>query len=186
MESKEIKRYERTIEHLASSGLLEAAIKADMLIRKLNSQPITEQLEIQNIIKELFGTVGSNPTISMGFLCDFGCNIHVGNNFYAAYNCVMLDYAEIRIGDNCLIGPNVGLYITSHNLKPDKRHESGYAQPIWIGNNVWIGGNTCILGGVKIGDGVVIGAGSVVNKDVEPNTVVAGNPIRVIKRIEED
>ena len=186
MVPKEIKKYERTLEHLVSSGLLESAIKADALIRRLNSTPITEQEEIQNIIKELFGSVGANPSVSTGFHCDFGCNIHVGDNFYTANNCVMLDYAEIRIGDNCLIGPNVGLYTTSHNIHPYQRYKSGYARPITIGNNVWIGGNTCILGGVNIGDGAVIGAGSVVNKNVEPNTVVAGNPIRVIKRIEED
>ena len=107
MVPKEIKKYERTLEHLVSSGLLEPAIKADALIRRLNSTPITEQEEIQNIIKELFGSEGANPSVSTGFHCDFGCNIHVGDNFYTAYNCVMLDYAEIRIGDNCLIGPNV-------------------------------------------------------------------------------
>lgn len=178
--------YLRSIEHLVSTNRLEQMIKADTLVRKLNSIPITEQEELINTIKSLFGSVGNNPSVSHGFHCDFGDNIHVGDNFYAGYNCTMLDYAQIIIGDNCLIGPNVGLYTTSHNLRPNKRHESGFAQQIVIGNNVWIGGNSCILGGVKIGDGAVIGAGSVVNKDVEPNTVVAGNPIRTIKRVDED
>ncbi|MCH5220970.1 MAG: sugar O-acetyltransferase [Muribaculaceae bacterium] len=175
--------YLRSIEHLVSTNRLEQMIKADTLVRKLNSIPITEQEELFNTIKSLFGGVGNNPSISNGFHCDFGDNIHVGDNFYAGYNCTMLDYAQIIIGDNCLISPNVGIYTTGHELHPKDRYKSGYAMPIKIGNNVWIGGNCCILPGVTIGDGAVIAAGSVVNRDVESNILVAGNPIKFIKNI---
>ena len=180
--AKEI-TYERNLEFLIENGLIEPMIKADLLTKRLNSLPISEQGDILKTIKELLGSVGKNPSISAGFHCDLGYNIHVGDNFYAGYNCVMLDYAEIKIGDNCLIGPNVGIYTTGHNLNPVERYKTGFAKPIKIGNNVWIGGNCCILPGVTIGDGAVIAAGSVVNRDVESNILVAGNPLKFIKNI---
>lgn len=176
-------RYDRTLEHLITSGRLEAMLKADELLRKFNSLPLIAQEEQAAIIRDLFGSVGKNPSVSRGFQCDFGCNIFVGDNFYAGYNCVMLDYAEIRIGDNCLIGPNVGIYTASHDLAPEDRYKTGYAEPITIGNNVWIGGNSCVLPGVTIGDGAVIAAGSVVSEEVEPFTVVGGTPSRFIKTV---
>ena len=177
--------YERNLEFLIENGLIEPMIKADLLTKRLNSLPISEQEDILKTIKELFGSVGKNPSISAGFHCDLGYNIRVGDNFYAGYNCVMLDYAEIKIGDNCLIGPNVGIYTTGHNLDPVNRYKSGFAKPIKIGNNVWIGGNACIMPGVKIGDNSVIGAGSVVTKDIPSGVIAAGNPCKVIRNITE-
>lgn len=122
----------------------------------------------QDIIGELFGSVGSNPTIDDNFYCDFGLNIHVGDNFHADYNCTMLDLAEILIGNNCLIGPDVGIYTAGHRLEPEGRVLDVYGLPITIGNDVWIGGHSTILPGVTIGDGAVIAAGSVVTMDVAP------------------
>lgn len=176
-------RYERTVEHLVATGRLESILKADELLRKFNNLPLIAQEEQAAIIRNLFGYVGENPSVSKGFQCDFGCNIFVGDNFYAGYNCVMLDYAEIRIGDNCLIGPNVGIYTASHDLAPEGRYKTGYAESIKIGNNVWIGGNSCVLPGVTIGDGAVIAAGSVVSEDVDPFTVVGGTPAKFIKAV---
>lgn len=185
-QDKEPKRlhYNRNIEELIQSGKLMPMLKADTLVRKLNSLPLENQEEQLRVIKELLGAVGENPNIANGFHCDFGCNIYVGDNFYAGYNCTMLDYAEIRIGNNCLIGPNVGIYTTGHNLEPHDRYKTGFAQPITIGNDVWIGGHSCIMPGVTIGDGAVIAAGSVVTKDVVPRTVVGGVPAMLIKTIE--
>ena len=176
--------YNRSIESLIDSGLLESLLKADKLVRELNALPLIAQEDQQRIVRELFGSVGCNPSVSAGFRCDFGCNIHVGDNFYAGYNCTILDYAEIHIGNNCLIGPNVGIYTTGHNLKPDDRYKTGYAESINIGNDLWIGGHSCIMPGVNIGDGAVVAAGSVVTKDVEPRTFVGGVPARFIKNIE--
>lgn len=176
--------YDRTIEHLITTDRLEHMLKADELLRKFNSLSLIAQDEQIAIIRDLFGSAGISPVVSRGFQCDFECNIFVGDNFYAGYNCVMLDYAEIRIGDNCLIGPNVGIYTTSHNIAAENRHKTGYAMPINIGNNVWIGGNSCILPGVTIGDGAVIAAGSVVSDEVETFTVVGGTPAKFIKTVE--
>ncbi len=176
-------RYERNIRFLMDNGLLETMVKADALVRKLNSLSIVQQEEMNATIRELFGTVGVNPSVSANFHCDFGCNIHVGNNFYAGYNCTMLDYAEIRIGDNCMVGPDVGIYTTYHDEKPEGRYLSGYAEPITIGNDVWIGGGARILSGVTIGDGAIIAAGAVVRNNVDSRTIVGGVPAKFIKNV---
>ena len=95
----------------------------------------------------------------------------------------MLDLAEIRIGDNCLIGPDVGIYTAGHRLEPEGRTTDVYGLPITIGHDVWIGGHSTILPGVTIGDGAVIAAGSVVIKNVPPHSLVAGNSAIFKKQI---
>ena len=158
--------------------------KVSALTKQLNSLTLAEQTEKQKIIMELFGSVGSNPFVGDNFHCDFGQHIHVGDNFHADYNCTMLDLAEIRIGNNCLIGPDVGIYTAGHRLEPEGRTLDVYGMPITIGNDVWIGGHSTILPGVTIGNGAVIAAGAVVTHDVEPYTIVGGVPAKVIKKIE--
>ena len=167
-----------------SDDVLMLMAKVSALLKQLNSLTLSEQAEKQEIIRELFGSVGSNPFVGDNFHCDFGQNIHVGDNFHADYNCTMLDLAEIHIGNNCLIGPDVGIYTAGHRLEPEGRMLDVYGLPIAIGNDVWIGGHSTILPGVSIGDGAVVAAGAVVTKDVEPNTIVGGVPAKVIKKIE--
>ncbi len=165
-----------------SDDVLMLMTKVSALTKRLNSLTLAEQTQKQEIIKELFGSVGSNPFVGDNFHCDFGQNIHVGDNFHADYNCTMLDLAEIRIGNNCLIGPDVGIYTAGHRLEPEGRTLDVYGQPITIGDDVWIGGHSTILPGVSIGDGAVVAAGAVVTKDVPDNVVVGGIPAKVIKK----
>lgn len=166
-----------------SEEVLMQMIKTSVLVKQLNSLTLVEFAQKQELIRQLLGTVGSNPFIGDNFHCDFGLNIHVGDNFHADYNCTMLDVAEIHIGHNCLIGPDVGIYTAGHRLQPEGRTLDGYGLPITIGNDVWIGGHSTILPGVTIGDGSVVSAGSVVIKDVPPQTLVGGNPANIIKTI---
>lgn len=165
--------------------LKEAFKRSGRLVQQLNAAPYEDEELKKGIITELFGTVGSHVSVEHNFHCDLGYNIHVGDNFYAGYNCTILDMAEVRIGDNCLIGPNVGIYTAGHDITPKDRHKTGYAKPINIGRNVWIGGHCTIIGGVSIGDNSIIAAGSVVTKDVPTNTIYGGNPARKLKDIEE-
>ena len=132
----------------------------------------------------LFGTLGEKADLNTPFACDFGSHIHIGKNFFCNYGCTFLDIAEIRIGDNVLMGPNVGLFTAGHPIDPQGRLDNiGTGNPIVIGNGVWIGGNVSVLAGVKIGDNAVIGAGSVVTHDIPANCVAAGNPARVIRML---
>lgn len=166
-----------------SEDILSLMVQTSELVKQLNHLTLADFRDKQEIIKQLFGSVGDNPFVGDNFHCDFGKNIHVGYNFHANYNCTMLDVAEIHIGNNCLIGPDVGIYTAGHQLKPEGRTLDGFGQAIMIGHDVWIGGHATILPGVTIGDGAVVAAGSVVTKDVPALTLVAGNPAVVKKNI---
>ncbi len=121
------------------------------------------------------------------FYCEFGTRVTLGDNFYANYNCVMLDVAPITIGKNCMLGPNVSIYTAGHPIHAATRNTGyEYGKPITIGDNCWIGGSVTITPGVNIGNNVVIGAGSVVTRDIPDNVVAVGNPCRVIRKISDD
>ncbi|PAQ13492.1 acetyltransferase [Bacillaceae bacterium SAOS 7] len=137
------------------------------------------------LLKELFGSTGENLFVEPNIRCDYGYNIHVGENFYANFDCVILDVCEVRIGDNCFMAPSVHIYTATHPLDPFERNSGvEYGKPVTIGNNVWIGGRAVINPGVSIGNNVVIASGAVVVKTVPDNVVVGGNPAKIIKRLE--
>ncbi|CAL2082110.1 putative maltose O-acetyltransferase [Tenacibaculum sp. 190524A02b] len=160
-------------------------VRAGKLLQKFNSTDFEDDETKVSLLHELLGTVGKGIVVEHNFHCDFGYNIHVGANFYAGYNCTILDMAEVSIGDNCLIAPNVGIYTAGHTINPINRHKTGYAKPITIGNNVWIGGHCAIIGGVTIGDNSIIAAGSVVTKDVPKNTIYGGKPAKKLRDIDK-
>ena len=143
--------------------------------------------ELNSLFKAFLGSFGDGSMIVPPFYCDYGINIKIGKNSYFNMNCTFLDVCEIRIGDNVFVGPNTAFYTPCHPVHKDFRYKGlEYGKPIVIKDNVWIGGNVVILPGVTIGDGAVIGAGSVVTKDVDPMTIVAGNPAKVIRKITEE
>ncbi len=138
----------------------------------------------EKIIKDLFGKTGNIFNIEQPFMCDYGYNIEIGENFYSNHNLIILDGNKVKFGDNVFIAPNCAFYTAGHPLDSKRRNQGlEYAKPIKVGNNVWIGGNVVVLPGVTIGDNVVIGAGSIVNRDIPSNVVAVGNPCRVIKQI---
>ncbi len=137
-----------------------------------------------NILLKILGHTGKSFLIEQPFMCDYGYNIEIGENFCANHNLLILDSARVKIGDNVLIGPNCSFYTSSHPIDYQQRsHGAEYAQPITIGNNVWIGGNVVVLPGVTVGDNSVIGAGSIISKDIPKNSVAVGNPCKVIKSL---
>lgn len=141
--------------------------------------------ERDRLLSRLLGKKGRNCNIVQPFHCDLGYNIEVGDNFFANYNCVILDEAKVRFGDNVFIAPNCGFYCAGHPLDTEQRNRGlEYAYPITVGNNVWIGAQVCVLPGVTIGDNTVIGAGSVVTRDIPSGVVAVGNPCRVVRRLE--
>lgn len=158
--------------------------KAREKLMAFNSE--TDEQKRNYIIKSLFGKIGENCFVTPNFFCDYGLNIELGDNVYFNTNCVILDCASVKIGSNTLLGPNVQIYTATHPLDYKTRN-SGIesAKSITIGENCWIGGSAVILPGINIGDGCVVGAGSVVTGDFPNNSIIAGNPAKVIRQIEQ-
>ena len=143
--------------------------------------------ERQQLIKNIVGKIGDGFQIEQPFYCDFGYNIHIGKNFYANYNLVILDEAAVTIGDYVFIAPDCGLYTAGHPINAAQRNEGlEYAKPITIGNHVWIGGGVKIMPGITIGSNVVIGSGSIVTKNIPDGVIAAGNPCKVLREIAEE
>lgn len=152
-----------------------------------NSLAPAKVRERNQILKKLLGSTGSRFFIEPPFHCDYGYNIQLGENFYANYNCTILDGAKVSIGDNVMFGPNVNLYTAGHPIHFEPRNEGWeYALPIVIGANVWVGGNTVINPGITIGENTVIGSGSVITKDIPANVIAVGNPCRVLRPITDE
>lgn len=153
----------------------------DICFEYNNTKPSNTERR-KELMKQIIGNIKGNFIIEQPFMCDYGYNIEIGENFYANHNLIILDANKVKFGDNVLIGPNCSFYTSGHPTDVNLRKQFlEYAKPIEVGNNVWIGGNVIVLPGVKIGDNVVIGAGSVVTKDIPSNSIAVGDPCRVVK-----
>ncbi len=166
--------------------LFNRRVVAKKLFRAYNNTEDDEMEKRNGIMKELFKSVGNNVWIEPDFRCEFGKNISIGNDVYINFGCVILDCGQVSIGNNTLIGPNVGLYSGNHTTDAEERAAGGLIpKPITIGDRVWICGNVNIVPGVSIGDDAIIGAGSVVTHDIPAGVIAAGNPCRVLRKITE-
>lgn len=176
---------------------LEYKNTARKLLTQYNAFSYDQKDEKTKVLNQLFGSMGTNVSVGLPFICDYGRNIHIGTNVSINMNCTFVDCNKIEIGNHVLIASNVQIYTATHpvelsdRLTPDWDPVSGeyfcrtYALPVKIGNGCWIGGGVIILPGVSIGDGTVIGAGSVVTKDIPANCVAVGNPCRVVRKINQ-
>lgn len=179
-------RRDAQMAYVSDDSIMEEQKLCRKKLQKLNFMDRSDFDGIAEAVKSLLGR-SDGAFINPPFYCDYGTHIEVGKNFYANYNCTILDVAKVRIGDNCQMAPNVAIYTAGHPLHPVTRNSLyEYGKEVTIGDNVWIGGNTVICPGVHIGDHVVIGAGSVVTRDIPDWSVAAGNPCRVLRKITDD
>ncbi len=158
--------------------------RAEALCFKLNSTPPWENEKRKEILGRLIPNADDNCFIKPPFLCEYGDYIRIGRNFFANYNCKLMDGGRITFGDDVLVGPDCTFVTAVHPVEPQRRL-AGFQQfrPITVGNNVWFGAGVTVCPGVTIGDNCVIGAGSVVVSDIPANSVAVGNPCRVIKSV---
>lgn len=167
--------------------LISAREKAVFFTNQYNQSFGKSPAEREAILKKLLKSIGKNVHFEPNFRCEFGYNISIGNNFYANFDCIMLDGGGIEIGDNVLLGPRVGIYTSNHATDAwERTHGACYAKSVKIGHNVWIGAGVHINPGVCIGDNSIIGSGSVVTKDIPKNVIAAGVPCKVIRAITDE
>lgn len=180
-----IERRDLELPYISDDSVMEEQKVCRRILQRLNTVDRSDFDGIAAIVRELFGR-SDNAFVNPPFYCDYGSHIEVGKNFFANYNCTIIDVAKVKIGDNCQFAPNVSIYTAGHPLHPVSRNSLyEYGISVTVGDNVWIGGNTVIMPGVRIGSNTVIGAGSVVTKDIPDWVVAAGNPCRVIRQITE-
>ena len=164
--------------------LFNRRVEAKKLFRIYNRTEDDETDKRSDIMRRLFKAVGKNVWIEPDFRCEFGKNISIGDDVYINFGCVILDCGQVKIGNQVLIGPNVGIYDANHALDAEERMDGALLPgKVTIGNRVWIGGGTIILPNVTIGDDTVIGAGSIVTHDIPSGVVAVGNPCHVLREI---
>ena len=161
--------------------------RAEALCFELNRTCPQNTEERERILRQLIKNVAGEYFIKSPFICEYGDYIVLGKNFFANYNCKLMDGGTITFGDDVLIGPDCTFVTVEHSIDPGKR-KAGYQifKPISVGSNVWFGAGVLVCPGVTIGDNCVIGAGSVVTKDIPANSVAVGNPCRVIRTVSAD
>lgn len=157
------------------------SLRCKKLLLKLNST--LESEERLAIAQQLIPTTSPNTTIVSPFFCDYGHHITVGENVFINANCVFLDCNKITIGSNVFIAPAVQLYAATHPTNHIERLQGELAAPITIGDDCWIGGGAIICPGITIGERCVVAAGSVVTQNIPADSLVAGNPAKIKRKL---
>ncbi|MER7281112.1 sugar O-acetyltransferase [Dactylosporangium sp. NPDC000244] len=167
---------------------LEAEMRQAMVLTKaFNDSDPQDPDARRKLLEQLLGSIGADVDIRPPLHVDYGSHLHVGDRTFINFGLMALDVAQIRIGQDVLMGPNVQLLTPTHPIAPEPRRAKWEAAlPITIGDNVWIGGMAVICPGVTIGDNSVIGAGAVVTKDVPADVVAVGNPARVVRSVHDE
>lgn len=151
------------------------------ILNKLSNSEIQRR---RDFLRTFVAKLDEGAMINSPFYMEFANHLEMGVNSFINYDCIMLNNAMVKLGDNVLVGPKVSFYTAMHPIDAKQCEQwLVYAKPITVEDNVWIGGSATILGGVTIGKNAIVGAGAVVTKDVEPNTIVVGNPARVLRKI---
>lgn len=182
-----IERKDRGLAYKCDSSIIKQQLPVRMLVHFYNKTLPFNVPRFRLLLKAMGIKSKGQIDILPPFHCEYGKNIEVGERFFANCGCVMLDAGKIRIGNNVLLAPNVGLYTSGHPMHHIPRTAGyEYCADITIGDNVWIGGNTVVCPGVSIGKNTVIGAASVVTKDIPEGVFAAGNPCKVIREITDE
>ena len=160
---------------------------AKRLFRAYNKTTEEDMKVREEIMRQLFRSVGKNVFIEPDFICEMGNNITIGDNVFMNFGCIIFDMGEVTIGNSVMFGPRVGIYTTNHASDPEERIKNVVvSKPVTIEDRVWVAADVRIVQGVTIGEGSIIGAGSVVTHDIPAGVIAAGNPCRVLRKITQE
>jgi len=167
------------------AAMSERVLRVTALTSRLNVLPFDDEVGKAELFEQILGrSLPPGVTIYPPFFTDHGLNLELADRVFINQNCTFYALADIIIGDDVLIGPNVSLITSEHPVAPSQRRAYLLGKPIVIERGVWIAAGATIIGGVTIGENSVVAAGSVVTRDVPANALVAGNPARVLRSIE--
>ena len=156
---------------------------AGALCRKLRDMG-TEDADYRSTIEELIPGIPPTSTVCPPFMCDHGHGVVLGEHVFINYNCTMLDAGLIRIGRHTKVGPNCQFYTPQHPLDYEERRKpQETAYPITVGDDCWLGGGVVVCPGVTIGNRCIIAAGSVVTRDIPDDSLAAGCPAMVKRKL---
>lgn len=164
--------------HQSEADLKLAKEQAQLLFRLNHTMPMTE--EYDDLLHRLFPDMGVGSRVNTPLTVVRAHRVKIGCRVSIMNGCLMMAAGGITIDDDTQIAANVQLISNNHDLE---NRQIIVCKPVHICQRAWIGAGATILPGVTIGENSVVGAGSVVTHDVEPNTIVAGNPACVIRRI---
>ncbi|HHV7523928.1 TPA: DapH/DapD/GlmU-related protein [Burkholderia orbicola] len=169
-----------------SAAMVAEVRRAMAITARLNRLTFDDAADVRALFGELIGTqVDDGFVLIPPFHATGGAGMKLGRNVFVNQNCTFYDLGGLEIGDDVMIGPNVSLITSGHPVEPSRRRDGVIAKPIVIERNVWIGAGATIIGGVTIGENAVVAAAAVVTRDVPPNTLVGGNPAKIIRSIAE-
>jgi maltose O-acetyltransferase len=164
--------------------LLAERRRCRLTVERFNATGFAASDERHAILRELVRQVGSDSEILAPFQCDYGWQIRIGARTFINYGAIVLDAAEVVIGDDVQIGPNVQLITALHPLDAvDRRRGTETARPVRIGDGAWLAAGVIVCPGVTVGTDTVVGAGSVVTRDMPAGHLCFGNPCRVIREL---
>src|ERR1700759_4803220 len=167
-----------------SAAMLANVKRAMAITANLNRLTFNDADEVRALFSDLIGKkVDDSFLLIPPFYSNGGIDISIRLNVFVNQNCTFYDLGGLDIADDVMIGPNVSIITSGHPLEPSRRRTTTIGKPIVIEKNVWIATGAIIIGGVTVGENSVVAAGSVVTKDIPPNTLVGGNPARVIRSI---
>lgn len=154
----------------------------DRVIVKLNNS-YHEKQAVHELMTQITGEpLDPSVTIMLPFYSDFGRHITIGKDVFINRNVMFVDLGGITLEDDVLIGPRVNLVTVNHLEDPAERRGL-MVKPIHLKKRAWIGAAATILPGVTIGENAIVAANATVTKDVPDNSIVAGTPARIIRKI---
>ena len=159
-----------------------AAVEQTRALNIALNQAVTPEA-IRTFLSEITGnSIHISTRLFTPFTTNFGKHITLGKNVFINHGCSFLDLGGIYIEDDVMIGPGVTISSEGHPVTIKER-KALLPSKVHIQQNAWIGAKATILAGVTVGKNAVVAAGAVVTKNVPENTVVAGVPARIIKKI---